>query len=413
MSRPFQFRSAFLSASCLSGLLACTEPLSGPEERTGGNIGPRSAARSDVKFWEVGSAVRWNAIAREQNRTGVLNVLTGTRMLAYLSLAQYNAAVAAERAKDRGEHPSPAGAVAGASAALLSAPGFFPLQASFFESQVRAQEAEPPWPGENHPDFAAGEAIGRAAAAVVLASAATDGFTLSNAGVVIPVCPGCWFSAPGLLPFAPRLGEMRPFFLTSGSQFRPGPPPSFGTPDFLAALTEVRNFSDTRTPEQDAAAKFWASPNGFAVIPTYNYQIASEQIVKFHLNELRAAHVFALMGMAQIDAFIACHDAKYTYWFIRPSQADPGITLSVPLPNHPSYPSNHSCITGAAMAVLAHEFPSDAAHLNGLAEAAGISRVHGGIHYRFDNETGLALGRRVAAHAIANDVHSQKPFAIE
>jgi hypothetical protein len=203
---------------------------------------------------------------------------------------------------------------------------------------------------------------------------------------------------------------MRPFFLTSGSQFRPGPPPAFGSADFLAALAEVRHFSDTRTPEQDAAAKFWAAPNGFTVIPTYNYQIASEQIVKFHLNELRAAHVFALMGMAVMDAFIACHDAKYTYWLIRPSQADPGITLSVPLPNFPAYPSNHSCITSAAMAILAHEFPSDTEHLNGLAEAAGISRVHGGIHYRFDNDAGLALGRRVAAHALANDVNGLRPF---
>jgi hypothetical protein len=206
---------------------------------------------------------------------------------------------------------------------------------------------------------------------------------------------------------------MRPFFLTSGSQFRPGPPPGFGTPAFLAALAEVRQFSDTRTPEQDAAAKFWAAPNGFTVIPTYNYQIASEQIVKFHLNELRAAHVFALMGMTSMDAFIACHDAKYTYWLIRPSQADPGITLSVPLPNFPAYPSNHSCITGASMAILAHEFPGDAERLNGLAEAAGISRVHGGIHYRFDNEAGLALGRRVAAYALAHDVGGHEPFPIQ
>ena len=206
MSRSSSFLSVLLSASYLGGLMACTESLSGPAERTGGNTESTTSAGNAVKFWEVGSAVRWNAIAREQNRTGVLNVLTGTRMLAYLSLAQYNAAVEAKLANDRGEHPSPAGAVAGASAALLSAPGFFPLQASFFESQVRAQEVEPPWPGEKHTDFAAGEAIGRAVAAAVLASAATDGFTLSNAGVVVPVCPGCWFSAPGLLPFAPRLG---------------------------------------------------------------------------------------------------------------------------------------------------------------------------------------------------------------
>jgi hypothetical protein len=31
---------------------------------------------------------------------------------------------------------------------------------------------------------------------------------------------------------------------------------------------------------------------------------------------------------------------RYTHWLIRLSQADPGITLSVPLPTFPSYPSN-------------------------------------------------------------------------
>lgn len=401
--------SKFLLAGCLVGLPACTEPIAAPADRA--EVRQSSGQTADaVKFWEVGSAAGWNAIARQQNRTGVLNLFTGTRMLTYLSLAQYNAGVAAKGAQERGEHPSTSGAIAGASAVVLSA--FFPLQADFFESQVRAQEAGPRWPGELHTDFAAGEAIGRVVGAAVLASAATDGFTPSNAGVSVPVCPGCWFSAPGLLPAFPRLGEMRPFFLTSGSQFRPGPPPTFGSAAFLAALAEVREISDHRTPEQDAAAKFWAAPGGFAIIPTFNYQIASELIVEHHLDELRAAHVLALMGMTQLDAFIACHDAKYTYWLIRPSQADPGITLSVPLPNFPSYPSNHSCITGAAMAILAHEFPSEASELTARAEAAGISRIWGGIHYRFDNEAGLALGRRVAAYALAHDVAGYEPFPV-
>ena len=308
-------------------------------------IAPPSADQSATKFWEAGAAVRWNEIAREETRAGTLNVFTGTRMLAYLSLAQYNAAVAAEKSNDEGQHASMAAAIGGASAALLSAAPFLPARAAFFEAQLDLQQSGAQWPGEAQDDFAAGEAIGRSVAADVLARVASDGFTPSNVGVTVPTCPGCWFSAPGLLPVFPRLREMRPFLLTSADQFRPGPPPAFGSPEFLSALAEVRHFSDTRTPEQDASAKFWALPNGYAVIPAYNYQIASEQIVKFHLNELRAAHALALMGMAGMDAFIACHDAKYIYWLIRPSQADPGITLSVPLPNFPAYPSNHACIT--------------------------------------------------------------------
>jgi PAP2 superfamily protein len=376
-------------------------------------IAPPSADQSATKFWEAGSTVRWNAIAREETRAGALNVFTGARMLTYLSLAQYQAAVTAKKANDRGEHASIGAAVGGASVALLSAAPFFPARAAFFDAELAAQHASPQWPGEAHQDFAAGEAIGRSIAAEVLARAASDGFTPSNVGVTVPVCAGCWFSAPGLLPVFPRLREMRPFFLTSADQFRPGPPPAFGSPAFLSALAEVRHFSDTRTPGQDASAKFWALPNGYAVMPAYNYQIASEQIVKFHLNELRAAHTLALMGMAGMDAFIACHDAKYAYWLIRPSQADPGITLSVPLPNFPAYPSNHACITGASMAVLASLFPSEAARLNGLADDAALSRVVGGIHYRFDGDVGLALGRQVAAWAIQNDVKGHDAFGIE
>jgi hypothetical protein len=34
---------------------------------------------------------------------------------------------------------------------------------------------------------------------------------------------------------------------------------------------------------------------------------------------------------------------------------------------------------------------------------AGLSRMYGGIHYRFDIDSGQALGRRVAGFTIAAD----------
>jgi hypothetical protein len=391
----------------LLGLIACSEQATTPS----------SADRQpSVTFWEASATLRWNKIAREQTTLlhggAPINQQFGTRSLAYLSLAQYNAAVAAEHANATGDHASVAAAVAGASAVVLSA--FFPDQASYFAAQVSQQEASPRWPGERQTDAAAGEAIGRSIGSAVVSSAGTDGFTPSAAGVVVPVCPGCWFSAPGKDPIFPLLGSMRPFFLTSGDQFRPPPPPAFGSPEFVAALQEVRHFSDTRTAEQDALARFWAAPGGFAATAqAYSNQIAAGEIAKFHLDERRAAHALALANMAAMDAFIACHDAKYTYWLIRPPQADPGIVPDIPLPNHPSYPSNHSCVTGSAMAVLAQLFPSDADSLNGLADSAAISRVYGGIHYRFDARVGLELGRKIAAYALAHDVVGQEPFTLK
>ena len=130
------------------------------------------------------------------------------------------------------------------------------------------------------------------------------------------------------------------------------------------------------------------------------------------MSEREAAHAFALMNMAAMDANIASHDAKYTYWLIRPTQADPGITLAVTLPNHPSYPSNHAAVSGAAANILGHLFPSDKSHLASLAQEAAISRLYAGIHYRFDMDAGLKIARQVARLAIKLDVHGHQPFTL-
>ena len=74
---------------------------------------------------------------------------------------------------------------------------------------------------------------------------------------------------------------------------------------------------------------------------------------------------------------------------------DPAITTVFATPNHPSYPSAHSCLSGAVGTVLAAEFPSEAAPLNAIVDQAGEARIMGGIHVRTDVDTGKALGQRV------------------
>jgi membrane-associated phospholipid phosphatase len=105
--------------------------------------------------------------------------------------------------------------------------------------------------------------------------------------------------------------------------------------------------------------------------------------------------------MAAMDATIACYDAKYTYWLIRPYRADPAITTPIGRPNHPSYPSSHACSSAAAANVLAALFPANAAQLDAMADEAGESRLYAGIHYRFDKNAGLRIGRQVAALALS------------
>jgi hypothetical protein len=57
-------------------------------------------------------------------------------------------------------------------------------------------------------------------------------------------------------------------------------------------------------------------------------------------------------------------------------------------------------------------FPSERTRLAGLAEQAAISRIYGGIHYRFDADVGLALGRRIATLALSMDIHGHEPFTL-
>ena len=140
--------------------------------------------------------------------------------------------------------------------------------------------------------------------------------------------------------------------------------------------------------------------------------MAGELAVRYRLNERDAAHLFALMNMVGFDALIASHDGKFAYWHIRPSQADPGIQLAVGLPNFPSYPANHATLSAAMARILGATFPAERARLDGLAEEAALSRVYGGIHFRFDTDAGLVLGRTVAAWALAHDVVGHEPFVL-
>ncbi len=350
-----------------------------------------------VKFWEAGAAVAWNEhasnLAASQPSTLPLDV---GRLYLYLSLAQLRAAEAA--AATPGPHPPTTAAIGAASAAILNA--FFPAKTAEIEGLLDAQAAAPPWPGSKHQDFAAGEAIGRAVAARVLAYAAGDRAGLTNPGTP-PVGPGFWIWNGG--PMARGGLGARPVFLSSGNEFRPAPPPAYGSTEFLAALAEVRHIADTRTAEQIAIANFW-NVNQSARSQAAMMALARELIVSHRRSDAEAARIFFLMGSAAFDASIGCFDAKYHYWFLRPVHADPGIVTVFPTPPHPSYPSAHSCASGALTGVLAEVFPSERARVEARAEEASLSRLYGGIHYRFDMVAGLKLGRDVAAKALAADL---------
>jgi membrane-associated phospholipid phosphatase len=393
-------RGAFALASATL-LGACQEPLSLEPPIAWPNVTPVTNGG--------GATVEWNKVAQDLVKKYGTSAPATIRMFSLLTVAQYNAIVTAEQDKERNVHPHDGGAIAGASATVLSY--IYPNEAAALELLVDQQDAPPDMPGAAHENFAAGEAIGRTVAAAIVERAKTDRFFEPFTGTV-PQCPSCWLATPTPPAFA-TLGQAKPFFLARNDQFRPAPPPAFGSPAFLAAAAEVRQVADTRTAQQDSIAKFWALPAGTVSAQGYWNVIGVDLAVRYHLGERETARTLALMNMAAFDGLIASHEAKYHYWLIRPSQLDPGIVRAIGLPSFPSYPSNHSMLSAASAEVLAAAFPSERGWLEAKAAEGAISRLYGGIHYRFDTEAGLALGRDVARWVMANDVTGHQPFVLK
>ena len=381
-----------------AGISACQRDVVAPAAHKAESVNSQSA----VKFWESGASVYWDSVARSLVVKYSSSPFFAIRAYALVTHAQYEAIGAAKDASGQ-VRPSATAAIARASATVLAY--LYPAEATALETMVASQTSSPDWPGDRNTDIAAGDDLGGTVGAQIVADALTDSFFAAWTGTV-PTGPGIWFSTatPPAPPIGAMFGLARPYFLSSGDQFRPPPPPAFGSPEYVAALAEVRQVSDTRTPEQLANALFWALPNGTVTPPGYWNIEATNLIEKYHLDETRAAHTLALMNMTGFDAIVACHDAKFAYWLIRPTQADPLIHLAVALPNFPSYPSDHACVSGAQTMILGALFPSEKTRLDSLAEQAARSRLEGGLHYRFDNETGLELGRKVAALALSIDI---------
>ncbi|MFN0158602.1 MAG: phosphatase PAP2 family protein [Bacteroidota bacterium] len=304
-----------------------------------------------VNYWNSGACIRWNEIAR------CLVIKNGTppprasRVYALLSVAQYDALIATWHNKYRFNRPSPEkidkriiplvtrlnapafpsehASVAAASAAVLAY--LYPSESDSLQMKKNAHEESRLWAGVNWAsDIAAGDTLGRQVAQQVIAYARTDRSDAVWTGTV-PTGPGIWFSSarPPQAPLLPLWGSVKPWLMMSGSQFRPTAPPAFGSADFNAALAEVKSYSVNRTGEQLRIAQFWADGAGTYTPPGHWNDIACNLIAGRRLNDLRTARALALMNMAIMDAGISCWDAKYTYWLLRPSQADSTITLPI------------------------------------------------------------------------------------
>jgi len=370
---------------------------------------PITASRSGLPY-DVGLASpAWQALAVHQAigltpPVGSLNPLQSAHAYALLGVAQYLAVQQADAAvgsSGRSQLEAERGAVAGASAAVLT----YLLPAGAQADAALIAEQTGAGPGQPNPWFDRGVAIGHEIGAQIVTRARGDGFGRAI-NPAPPIGPAYWTTnATGLAVAGGDMPGVTPWFLTSANQFRPDPPPAFGSAEFNTALTEIRTISDTRTAAQIQTAAYWALNAGTPTASGFWLQVATDGINARGLSEREATHLYALLGAAMFDAGIGCWDAKLTYWLVRPWKADPLITTTTAVgkPNHPSYPSGHSCVSSSGAEVISTFFPDERAQLEAMVTEAGLSRMYGGIHYGFDITAGQTLGRNVARWAIAQD----------
>jgi membrane-associated phospholipid phosphatase len=291
-----------------------------------------------------------------------------------------------------------------------------------------------------------GIALGKQAAAAMLAKRAND-LRDSVSTYTTVDAPGHWNrTAPdGLPPLLPQWPSLKPFALTTGSQFRPEAPPSLGSSEYAQAVDQVMSLgsvnSTTRTPDQTQIALFWADGAGTATPAGHWNRITTDVLLDRSGSLLENARTMALLNLAMADAGIASWDAKYHYDLWRPIDAirkadqdgnastvtDPTWIPLLKTPPFPSYTSGHSTFSGAAASVLTallgdnvsfassidpqnapsqrplaedQLFSRQFTSFNEAASEAGMSRIYGGIHFGFDDVAGRQMGQQVGQNLL-------------
>ncbi len=232
----------------------------------------------------------------------------------------------------------------------------------------------------------------------------------------------------------PHWREIRTMVLDSASQFKPVRPPAFEignkSSTYYRALMEVKNIGDSLTEEQKHIAEFW-DDNPFKMNVTGHVMFATKKfsppghwmnIVGIGASKANAdfnttVAAYAKTSIALFDAFISCWDEKYRSNYIRPetvinAKVDPNWRPYLQTPPFPSYTSGHSTISAAAAEVMTEYFGDklsftdtsllefgvgnrEISSFRGAAQDASISRLYGGIHYRFDLDAGAVAGKGV------------------
>jgi hypothetical protein len=247
---------------------------------------------------------------------------------------------------------------------------------------------------------------------------------------------GRWIPTPPMYAQAvePQWREMRPMIMDSAAQFKPTPPPAFNitnkNSDYYKYMMEVKTIVDSLDDEQKHMAEFW-DDNPFKMNVSGHIMFATKKfsppghwmnIVGIAAKKAGAdfsttVAAYAQTSIALYDAFISCWDEKFRSNYVRPETIiNKHVTSDwqpfIQTPPFPSHTSGHATISAAAAECMTNWFGDNLSFTDtsllefGIksreiksfrlaAKEAAVSRLYGGIHYRFDNEHGNEAGIRL------------------
>lgn len=271
--------------------------------------------------------------------------------------------------------------------------------------------------------------LGESVAAKLLEARAHDGSSAPDA-YRPQTSPGVY--VPTTITLSSMWPDMKPFAMTTGSQFRPPPPISLDSEEWAKDYNEIKDYgghnSTKRTSQQTETARFWINP-------LTGYQPLLRQIViAKQMDVADSARFMALAVVGLNDAIIAVLDAKYHYNFWRPITAirngdtdgNPATDRDAtwqpigPTPMHPEYPCSHCIQSGAVAGVVkaalgtedfpeitltnpalpgvVHRFTNVAA----MTEEVANARIWAGFHYRFSTRVGTQMGFQIGDYVVKN-----------
>lgn len=282
---------------------------------------------------------------------------------------------------------------------------------------------------------AVGESVGSAAANAILTRRLNDGWNATAPAYTGGTAPGQWRPTPGAYSpgLLPRWGEVTPFTMPSGAQFRAPDAPTLSSIEYARDYAEVKALgaknSTIRTADQSQIAQFWAAGGGTVTPPGMWNEIANGFIDKSNASLAENARNLAILNTTLADAAIACWDSKYAAAFWRPvtairegandgnaaTEADGAWESYLATPPFPTYASGHSTFSRAGATVLESIYGTNTPFtvssigttrqflsFNDAANEAGRSRIFGGIHFEFDNVVGQTMGDQIARQSLQN-----------